>query len=159
MAIVNWTTDNVDETQLVVSSDVTMMLLQMTPKELNCRWQGKLIIKPRAKFKSDKVRVELRKSLYGASVVIKIFDRVLSGKNVLVNMSMSAAAGFTTEEMNEMNFAVAEAIAVYKLPDHWIKLNKYIEESNERKRKRNESNQSTPERASNGKFTKATFQV
>lgn len=143
MSIVQWSTVNVDISQIESSEEVTLALLKMDPEQLINRWEGRLIIKPRG---SPRISVELRKLVGGCNVLIKIFDlqNPLTNENKLIHISMNAMARFTVESLNIMNLAIAEGIAVYRLPEPWIRLNKYREEfSGERQ-----------ERRKDGKFVK-----
>lgn len=119
MSIVNWTTDNIDFEELDVSPESIMMVLQMTPKDLENRWQGALVIRPLAK--GPKVKVEIKKG----DLYIKIYDLKQFGRreNSLVHMTMSNQIDLSAVELAEMNIAIAEAIAVYRLPAHWVALN------------------------------------
>jgi hypothetical protein len=123
MSIVNWTTDNIDFEELDLSPDSTMMVLQMTPKELENRWQGALIIRPLAK--GPKVKVEIKKG----DIYIKVFDLRHFGNapSSLVHMTLSQQVDLSADALAEMNLAIAEAIAVYRLPAHWVALNKRLE--------------------------------
>ena len=100
----------------------------MSPEQLANRWQGKLKISAEMpatlhRPANPKVQVELRKS-FGASVLIKIFDRQTRKGNKLIHISMNEAARMSAEDLSEMNLAIYEAIEVYRHPAAWIKLNK-----------------------------------
>ena len=142
MGIVNWTTDNVDESQLEFTDESTIAILKMDEKQLANRWEGKLLVKPRA---STRVSVELKKAFTGASIAIRIHD-CRRGDNKMVNISMSGTAHLNIGEIFEMNLAITEGIAVYRLPDHWRELNEYLERSKGRQ-----------ERRKDGKFVKQTI--
>ena len=140
MSIVNWTTDNIDFEELDVSPDCIMMVLQMSPKELENRWQGALVIRPLAK--GPKVQVEIKKG----DIYVKIYDLKTFGRreNSLVHMSLNKQVDLSAVELSEMNLAIAEAIAVYRLPAHWVALNERLEKKG-------------PLRHEGGKFAKETI--
>ena len=131
MGIVNWTDTKGSKAALEIesSSEVTMMVLQMTPAQLSKRWQGKLIMPMmsggRGAGSKRTIMVELRKSL-GANVLIKIYDNKSREGNKLVHISMNEAARMSAEDVSEMNLAIDEGIAVYRHPAAWIKLNKEL---------------------------------
>lgn len=148
MGIVRWESDTVTEDMFSESDDALMRVLSMDPKQLENRWAGKLIVQPRAT--QHRISVELRKPMTGTNVLIKIYADMrgkLGGTvNNLIHMSMNAAVRMSEEDLEEMNMAIAEGIAVYKHPKHWIKLNKYLEESKGRQQRRKD-----------GKFVKQTI--
>jgi len=134
MSIVRWKTDNVDVSQIEADGEVTLALLKMDPKQLEDRWEGKLIIKPRGIPRGS---VELRKLIGVTNILIKIYDDdVRTKENRLVHMSMNSSVSLTENDLNIMKLAINEGIKVYRLPDHWIKLNKYLEESKGRQQRR-----------------------
>lgn len=130
MGMVIWEGDNVDESQLEPSADATVAILQMDEKQLAGRWKGKLIANIRAE---PRVSVELRRH----GMVIKIHDeRMARGENRMVNISMGETVRMTPENIAEMKLAIDEGIAVYRLPDHWVKINTAIENRNKRRQKK-----------------------
>lgn len=129
MGMVIWEGDNVDESQLEPSADATVAILQMDEKQLAERWKGKLISNIRS---MPRVSVELRRH----GMVIKIHDFTGFGENKMVNISMGETVHMTPENIAEMKLAIDEGIAVYRLPDHWVKINKAIENRNKRRQKK-----------------------
>jgi len=123
MSVVNWTTDNIDFNELEVSAESTMAALTMTPQQLNNRWQGALVIRPLAK--GPKIQVEIKKG----DIYIKIYDQkhMFNQGNSLVHMSLNKSIDLSEANLADMNLAIAEAIAVYRLPSHWVALNKRLE--------------------------------
>ena len=131
MGIVNWTDtkDKKAAEDIESSKDATMFLLKMDPQQLASRWIGKLKIQDVDFSEQPKlISVELRKS-FGASVLIKIFDRKIRSRgdgNKLVHISMNSTVHMSEGDLEEMNLAIAEGIAVYRHPGAWIKLNKEL---------------------------------
>lgn len=127
MGLINWTSKNVTEDMIDVSSETLVKVLAMAPLELQNRWTGKLMYTPNTR--NVAIRVELRKQMNGTSVLIKIHSRSWSSKDKIIQITMNQALQLTVDEMDEMRMVIDEGIAVYKHPALWIKLNEYKEKN------------------------------
>ena len=135
MGMVEWTTENVSEDMIDVSSETLMTVLSMSPEALQHRWKGELMYLPGSASDTE-ISVVLRKNIYGCEVKIIIRDKTVRrigvngghAENRMVQMSYSQTLHATLEDMAEMQVAIDEGISVYRHPALWRKLNAWKEQ-------------------------------